>query len=144
MTSLRIATLLIGTVMWVGTVNAENCENVTGITGSTAAQDWQSSWIDFKSPMDFRAGETLKIQIMGSAANVLVRLLPDTSRPDSPDGIEGGVRSVPKDAFLRVKLQRNHSKIKQVSVHGRRIAWHTSLGGNNGDAVLVSLQRCTP
>jgi hypothetical protein len=74
---------------------------------------------------------------------VVVRLLLSTSPPDAQDGLEGYVRKVPVTKVLIVKLESNHSQVKQISVHSGHAAWQISLGGNNGNATIVSIDRST-
>lgn len=116
-------------------------EPVLGTTGSAAGDEWQSSWLDIKPPITFKKGEVLRIKVDGDAENVLVRLLPATSYPDSPDGIEGNVRKVPASKIVEVKLERDHPDVKQISVHAGKKAWTTQLGGNNGTVRVVSVDR---
>jgi len=116
-------------------------EPLPGTTGSAAGASWQSSWIDLKSPTTFKKGEKLRIKVEGSAENVLIRLLPAASTPDSSDGIEGSVRKVPPNRILEVKLERDHPTVKQISVHAGREAWGRPLGANNGTVKIVSVDR---
>ena len=116
-------------------------ESLSGTTGSAAGDRWQSSWLDLKSPASFQKGEKLRIKVEGSAENVLVRLLPAKSPPDSSDGIEGRVRRVPPNGTLEVTLDRNHPDVKQISIHAGKEAWGTPLGANNGTVKVVSIER---
>jgi hypothetical protein len=112
-----------------------------GTTGSTAGASWQSSWLDLKRPADFKTGEKLRIKVEGTAENVLVRLLPSNSDPNSSDGREGNVRKVPANGILEVKLEHDHPNVKQISVHAGKEAWGTPLGGNNGTVRVISVER---
>jgi hypothetical protein len=120
-----------------------SAESLQGTIGSSAGDQWASSWLDLSSPTDFKKGEILTIKLEGNAENVVVRLLPSTSSPGAPDGIEGYVRKVPVTKVLIVKLESNHSQVKQISVHSGHAAWQISLGGNNGNATIVSIDRST-
>jgi hypothetical protein len=102
---------------------------------------WQSSWIDLKPGASFKKGETLRIKVEGNAENLLVRLLPATSQPSSSDGIEGGVRKVPANRTIDVRLERDHPNVKQISLHAGPEAWGSPLGPNNGNVTLVSVER---
>jgi len=108
--------------------------------GDAAGDRWQSSWFNLKTPMSFKKSERLLIKVEGGAENVLVRLLPRNSSPNSFDGIEGTVRKVPAGKVLDVKLERDHPNVKQISVHAGREAWGVPLGGNNGTVRIVSIE----
>ena len=112
-----------------------------GTTGSAAGENWHSSWLGINPPQSFKKGETVRIRVEGNAENVVVRFLPANSPPSSSDGIEGNVRKVPAAKVLVVKLQGDHPNVKQISVHSGKEAWGTPLGGNNGTANLISVER---
>jgi hypothetical protein len=120
-----------------------SAESLQGTTGHSEGDQWASSWLDLSSPTDFKKGEILTIKLEGNAENVVVRLLLSTSPPDAQDGLEGYVRKVPVTKVLIVKLESNHSQVKQISVHSGHAAWQISLGGNNGNATIVSIDRST-
>jgi hypothetical protein len=115
-----------------------------GALGSASGNNWQSSWLDLKPPIDFSGGDTLKIRVNGDAENVLVRLLPASSSPSSSDGIEGNVRNVPSNGVLEVTLEHDRREVKQISVHAGREAWGIPLGGNNGTIKVISVERIGP
>jgi hypothetical protein len=99
--------------------NSLLCQPLAGTPGSAAGDRWQSSWLE----------------------NVIVRLLPDGSQPESPDGIEGGVRKVPASHTLDIKLESDHPKVKQISVHAGPEAFGQPLGPNNGKIRIISIER---
>ncbi|HXO30428.1 MAG TPA: hypothetical protein VOA80_23985 [Thermoanaerobaculia bacterium] len=116
-------------------------EPLTGKTGSARGDEWQSSWLNLRPPMTFKKGERLLIKVQGSAEKVLVRLLPKDSPEDSADGVEGGSRPVPASHVLVVTLENDHPDVKQISVHASKEAWGTSLGANNGNIQVISIER---
>jgi hypothetical protein len=132
-----IASLLMS-LMFAALLSAEQ---LAGKTGSGQGNEWQSSWLDLDAPLSFKKGERLLIKVEGNAENVLVRLLPKASPPDSADGIEGRIRKVPGDHVLVVKLESDHPGVVQISVHAGRKAWQTPLGANNGTIQVISIER---
>jgi hypothetical protein len=135
-----LMTCLLMSLMFAALLSAEQ---LAGKTGSGQGNGWQSSWLDLNAPMSFKKGERLLIKVAGNAENVLVRLLPKDSPPDSADGIEGGIRKVPGSHTLVVKLESDHPEVAQISVHAGRKAWQTSLGANNGTIQVISIERTT-
>lgn len=114
---------------------------IVGKIGAGSGPGWQSSWLDLKSPTAFKKGEKLSIKVDGTAENVLVRLLQAGDPPDSPTGIEGRSRKVPGDKLPIITLERDHPNVGQISVHGGTSAWSTHLGANNGNVMIVSIDR---
>jgi hypothetical protein len=119
-------------------------QTLLGEPGTASGNGWQSSWLEFKSPLSFKKGEVLRLRIEGTAQNVVIRFLPVSSSPESRDGIEGSRRIVPSSRVLELRLENDHPNIRQISVHAGRTAWETELGGNNGPARLASVERVTP
>ena len=117
------------------------CQPLAGTPGSAAGDRWQSSWLDIKPSISFKRGETLRLKLEGNAENVIVRLLPDGSQPESPDGIEGSVRKVPANRTLDIKLEGDHPNVKQISVHAGPEAFGQPLGPNNGKIRIISIER---
>jgi len=135
---IRIGALVAATELFCA---AGYCQQLTGSTGTAAGERWQSSWLDINPPISFKKGETLRLKLEGDAENILVRLLPASSPPESSDGIEGNVRKVPGSRTLEIKLEGDHPSIKQISVHAGKEAWGRPLGGNNGTIRVVSIER---
>jgi hypothetical protein len=138
MALIRTVALIAGATLFSAAVFSQT---LTGSTGSAAGEGWQSSWLDIKPPVTFKRGELLRLKLEGAAENVLVRLLPASSPPESADGIEGNVRKVPASRTLEITLQRDHPNIKQISVHAGKEAWGRPLGGNNGSVRVVTIER---
>lgn len=106
---------------------------------------WGSGWMDLAPPVDFQKGEKLKVQVGGTAKKVLVRLLPASASADSEAGVLGGAMDVPETRMLEVPLAQPHKQIKQISVHGGPNPWGKfPLGGGNGSATIVSVERVKP
>ncbi|MCU7816616.1 MAG: hypothetical protein KZQ81_15815 [Candidatus Thiodiazotropha sp. (ex Rostrolucina anterorostrata)] len=119
---------------------AANCQRILGTIG--ASSQWGSGWIDL-SDAEFNAGDNLRLSIGGTASKVLIRILRTGESPDSPTGILGQF-SVPKERFVEFKLSQDFKRVKQISVHGGSNPWgQFPLGGGNGPATIMGLERCT-
>jgi len=106
---------------------------------------WGAGWIDLSSPIDFRKSERLRLVIGGSAARVVVRLLPVGASHRAREGIAGVPMTVPKTRTIEVVLSADFPRTRQISVHGGPTPWHeVDLGVNNGPATLVSVARILP
>ena len=115
-------------------------ERLQGTVGSSS--QWHSGWIDLATMTDFKAGDRLRLNIGGSATKIVVRLLSRGVDPNTSAGIEGDVVSVPENRIVDLILQQDHKDIVQVSVHGGPNPWGLfPLGGGNGPATLLSLER---
>jgi len=100
---------------------------------------WGSGWLDLPTVTDFAAGDVLQLRIGGTAAKVLVRLLPEGTFPDSSVGIVGGAVIVPENRIVDIVLDNDRKNIIQISVHGGPNPWgRFLLGGGNGPATLES------
>jgi hypothetical protein len=115
-----------------------------GQRGEAAGTVWQSSWLDLNKVTAFKRGERLKLRLQGAAENVVVRLLDADSDPSESTGIEGGVHKVPGNGVLELKLQRDHPKVTQISVHADKEAWGRPLGERNGRITLLGVERLSP
>ena len=135
---IRIATLVTSAALFGNTAYSQR---LAGTLGDAAGPNWQSSWLQFQSPISFKKGEKLTLMLQGDAKNVLVRLLPASSQPASADGLEGDVRKVPANHTLVIILGSDHPNVGQISVHAGKEAWGQSLGANNGTIRLVSIER---
>ena len=135
---IRIATFVAGAALFGSTAYSQP---LAGSLGSAAGPNWQSSWLQFQSPITFKKGEKLTLKLQGDAKNVLVRLLPASSPPDSADGIEGDVRKVPANHTLVITLGSDHPNVGQISVAAGKEAWGQSLGADNGTIRLVNVER---
>jgi len=136
-----ISKVAVAALIALGASQPALAQTLRGATGSGTGTGWQASWIDLKPGASFKKGDILRIKVEGSAENLLVRLLPVTSQPSSSDGIEGGVRKVPANRMIDVKLERDHPNIKQISLHAGPEAWGRPLGPNNASVRLVSVER---
>ncbi len=119
----------------------ETCVDLIGVTGSS--QQWESGWLDLATPTEFVKGSRLRLKIGGTAAKIIVRLLPKGISSGSPQGIIGGVITVPKSRIVEVSLETDHRGIIQISVHGGPNPWGVyPLGGDNGPATLTGVELC--
>jgi hypothetical protein len=110
-----------------------------------SSSTWGSGWLNLKPPVDFTKGERLKLTLGGSAAKVVVRLLPQDSQPDTTDGVIPIVMSVPKTRVIEVVIPNNSPQVKQISVHGGSNPWgQFPLGSKNGPATLVKAALLKP
>ena len=116
-----------------------SAEELIGYVGDSAGELWQSSWFDLRSPISMQEGDIIYIGTIGNAEKVLVRLLSNSSSPATTHGIEGGIRSVPSDRVLEVKLKKMYSNVKQISVHAGKEAFGYSLDDDNGEIKIVSV-----
>ena len=112
------------------------------LQGTTGASDeWGSGWIDLEQRMSFSAGDSLKLEIGGTAKRILVRILKEGQSPDSKVGIiadsNGYVKfEVSQDRIIKLRLANDFANVKQISVHGGPSPWDISLGAQNGPAEL--------
>jgi hypothetical protein len=104
-----------------------------------ASPRWKSGWLDLLQPTSFYKGDQLRLTIGGTATKVVVRLLDDPRRADSPEGVIG-VFTVGADRIVRVTLDADYRGIQQLSVHGGCCPWTYDLGGGNGAATLTAAQ----
>ncbi len=116
------------------------------VAGKIGESDrWGSGWIDLDTATEFRKGEKLRLKVGGTASKILVRLLAEGQSPDSTSGVIQTAISVPQNRTVVVELQKNYSRIVQVSVHGGPNPWGTfPLGKENGPASLQSLELIRP
>ena len=101
-----------------------------------ASSRWGSGWLDLGAPTDFLNGDRIRIKVGGSAAKILVRLLPKGQSPDTGTGRIGGTITVPENRIVEVTLKYDREDVIQVSVHGGAKPWNISLGGGNGPATI--------
>ena len=115
-------------------------QRLMGVPG--VDQDHGSGYLDLKPIVSFHAGERLRIHVGGTAARVVVRLLPRGSSPDSANIIVSTGQVVPPGRVLDVALTQDYPNILQVSVHGGPAPWNLyPLGAHNGPATLLSVDR---
>jgi len=102
---------------------------------------WGSGWLDLTVVRDFKQGDKLRLKVGGSAKKIVVRLLSEDDSPDDPAGVDGGPIEVPQNGMVDKTLLENHSKVKQISVHGNENPWgQFPLGGGNGPATLLGAE----
>lgn len=105
-------------------------------------QRYGSGYLDLKPMVTFHAGDRLRIHVGGSAAKVVVRLLPKGASPDSPSIIIREAQIVPPGRIFEVVLDQDYPDIVQISVHGGSDPWNLyPLGAGNGAAELLSVER---
>jgi hypothetical protein len=128
----------------LGSSVGQNSERRDQLEGKPGISPAGSGWFDLKQSITFSRGETLRLTVGGTAKKVVVRLLPSGADPNQPIGVVGGLRDVPADRMLEVKLSVDHQNIKQVSVHGgSEPLWegHFHPPSNNGPATLAAVER---
>ena len=70
-----------------------------------------------------------------------MRLRPVGQDANRPVGIDGGIRGVPASGALRVELEDDHARTRQISVHGGESAWSWKFAGNNAAPGFTSVER---
>ena len=145
MNSPKIVGIIFLLSLFIGTLPclyAQNCYKVSGTVG--ASSQWGSGWIEVPATTAFKKGERLRLELGGTAAKALVRVLASGQSPDDPIGILGEFK-VPESRILEVTLQEEVKNVRQISVHGGANPWgRFPLGANNGPATLTSVERCSP
>ena len=123
-------------------MQAGHCARLNGRTGVQSG--FGAGWLDLDPPADFDVGTRLSIKVGGTASNILVRLLPQGSNPNTPIGIlePSPVAVPPRDRVVNVTLQAHQVEIRQISVHGSPTAFERSLGQGNGPATLEYVDAC--
>jgi hypothetical protein len=114
-------------------------DQLKGQIDQASGPKWQSTYMDLEPPRDFKSGERLQIKLQGSAQWVRVRLLPQDARADRPTGALEGKMRVPPGGLLEITLQKDHLKVKQISVHAGKEAFGDLLGTQNGEAEIVRI-----
>lgn len=142
MVSRRLLTL--GMLTAFATVSGQPKPAIAGELGGFIgySDQWGSSWFDLGSIADFNKGDMIRVTLQDNrATSVLIRLLREGQSPENPVGIVGG-RAVPVvNGSVTVTLQQDYPRIKQISVHGGRKAWHFDLGASNGPARVGMIER---
>jgi len=129
---------VIGVVLVGVAALAQTTEGLRGSAGKDPR--WKSGWIDFAQPTNFYKGDQLRLSVGGTVGKVVVRLLDDPGRADSPEGVIG-VFTVGSDRIVRITLDTDYRGIQQISVHGGPNPWNLyDLGGGNGAATLSAAQ----
>lgn len=118
---------------------SQNWQRLPGKVGS--ARNSNSGWLDLLPKRDFKRGEKIRLTIGGSAARIVVRLLPEGSDPNDEVGILGDYQ-VRQNRVVEIQLNDDHKAVVQISVHGGPNPWNNwSLGGGNGPATLRIVER---
>ena len=121
-------------------VSSQVTQRLAGAIGID--QRYGSGYLDLKPTVSFHAGDHLRIHVGGSAAKVVVRLLPKGVSPDSPSIIVREAQIVPPGRIFEVVLVQDYPDIVQISVHGGPNPWNLyPLGAGNGAAELLSVER---
>ena len=135
---------LLSTVMLsiVATASGAQDRVLSGVAGSEAGGSqenrWCAAWWDLPAPMSFSAAEIVCVNVLASKnTNVLVRLLPKDSSPQNAAGIVGGIRQVPQNGAIRVPLTKDYADVRQISVHGCKAAFNTTLPNESSDGALI-------
>jgi len=118
------------------------CRSLVGKIGSSL--EWGGSgWLDLDTPTDFVKGDRFRVKIVGTAAKILIRLLPKGIPPGLPQEIIGSAITVPESRIVEVSLDTDFKGIIQISVHGGPNPWGMyPLGANNGPAALAAAELC--
>lgn len=104
--------------------------------------EWGSGWIDLEQRKNFTAGDSLRLEVGGTAKKILVRILREGQDSNSQVGIisdkNGHIRfELPKKRIIKFKLTNDFAEVKQISVHGGPNPWNIDLGAGNGPATLI-------
>jgi hypothetical protein len=134
------AALLI--LLMMAVVPAAAAPTVQVLQGTIGVDEHHGSgYLDLKKATTFHPGDRLRISVGGSAAMVVVRLLPEGSDPNDPNIIVRPSQIVPPGRVFDVVLGQDYPNIGQVSVHGNPKPWNLfPLGAGNGPALLLSVE----
>ncbi len=116
------------------------CTSIPGRIG--ISPQWKSGWIDLDNVQDFHAGETIELEVGGSASQILVRLLAKGDDPNlvSPSSWD---LEVPEDRLVKIEFQNKYPDIEQISVHGGPNPFGVyQFDENNGSATLEKVWKC--
>jgi len=120
-------------------------ELLTGNIGSSggnislAGNLWYSSFMDLKTPRNFKKGEEIKIKLLGRAEWVYVRLLPKGVASTSSKGMMNNKFHVPQGGVITIRLYCDYPHIQQVSVHSGFEVFDKFLNIFNGHADIASI-----
>ncbi len=123
-----------------------SAEFLTGNIGSSggnislAGNLWYSSFLDLKTPRDFKKGEEIKIKLLGRAQWVYVRLLPCGVASTCSTGMMDNKFYVPPGRVITIKLHRDYPHTQQVSVHSGFEVFDKFLNIFNGHADIASVE----
>ncbi len=114
--------------------------NAQALGGEPVADHrWGSGYMVLKPPVDFKAGDILRVKLGGTAKKVVLRLLPAGASPDGSTGVVGGALEVPPGGTIEVTLPEDRPQVGQISVHGGTNPWgEFPLGDGNGPATMIS------
>jgi hypothetical protein len=135
---MKIKELVLGLALVLAvTVYSQTGEVLHGSVGKDL--HWGSGWIDL-APTNFFKGDQLRLSVGGTARKIVVRLLEDPQRADSPEGVIG-IFPVGQDRVVIVPIDADRKGIRQLSVHGNPTPWNLyKLGEGNGPATLSGAQ----
>ena len=124
-------------------------EPLTGNIGSSggnishAGNLWYSSFMDLKTPRDFKKGEEIRIKLLGRAEWVYVRLLPKGVASTGSTGMMENKIHVPQGGVITIKLHCDYPHIQQISVHSGFEVFDKFLNIFNGHADIDSIDVST-
>ena len=123
-----------------GTAAAQPAQRLACTIG--VDQHYGSGYCDLRPVVNFLAKDRLRIHVGGTAARVVVRLLPEGSSPGGSDIVIREGQIVPPGRVFDVVLTQDYPNTVQVSVHGGSNPWGLyPLGAGNGPATLLSVER---
>lgn len=136
----RLSVMLVLTLVWIHPAFSESLKGRVG-----ASSQWGSGWIDLEVMANFKRGDKLKLRVGGTATSIVVRFLSKGDNPNDPVGIDGGIVKIPENRVTQITLNEDHKNVVQVSVHGGSNPWNLyPMGGGNGPATILSVERITP
>jgi hypothetical protein len=103
---------------------------------------WGSGWINI-SKSNFQKGDSLKLDVGGSAKKIIVRLLKDGDDPNTSSGAIGEF-DIPKNRVLFIQLSHDYPDIIQISANGGPHPWQWSFPGNGQATIRAAWYKCKP
>ena len=123
-----------------------SAEPLSGDIGSSAGNIslfgtlWYSSFMNLKTPRNFKQGEEIKIKLLGRAQLVYVRLLPKGVASTCSTGMMDNKYYVSPEGVITIKLNRDYPQIQQISVHSGFEVFDKFLTLFNGHADIASVE----
>ncbi|HNW89670.1 MAG TPA: hypothetical protein PKN48_08390 [Bacteroidales bacterium] len=120
-------------------INNDTIINFDGAIGLNV--QFNSGFLDLKNNFDFLQGDSLVVNVGGTAQKVLIRLLASNNDANSPTGIIGTGFIVNANRLVCIRLDQDYPAIKQISAHGGPNPWGIyPLGSQNGAATIQKVK----